>query len=95
MMNEEPQICKRRIAKNLSEKLPKSSETSEVSLYFRAAAAGKILPLKDGWFQVGDLKMHIESDAPAQIRASEGQAELVVPIRFKDGRARIAQEFQW
>ena len=64
-------------------------------LYFRAAAAGKIVPLKDGWFQIGDLKMHIESDAPAHVRASEGQAELIVPVRFKDGRARIVQEFQW
>ena len=65
------------------------------TLYFRAAAAGKIVPLKDGWFQINDLKMHIESDAPAQIRASEGQAELLVPVRFKDGRARLVQEFQW
>ena len=53
------------------------------------------MPLKDGWFQIGDLKMHIESDAPAHVRASEGQAELIVPVRFKDGRARIVQEFQW
>ena len=65
------------------------------NLYFRAAAGGKIVPLKDGWFQIGDLKVHIESDAPPQIRASEGQAELIVPVRFKDGKAKILQEFQW
>jgi hypothetical protein len=65
------------------------------NLYFRAATAAKITPLADGWYQVGELKMRIESAVPAQIRPSGGQYELLVPVQLKDGRATITQEFQW
>jgi mono/diheme cytochrome c family protein len=64
-------------------------------MYFRAAAAAKITPLEGGWYQIGELKMRIESATPPQIRSSGGQAELLVPVQFKDGRATIVQEFQW
>jgi cytochrome c2 len=72
-----------------------SADAPVEKLFFRAAVAGKIASLGDGWYQVNELKMHIESDAPPQIRANEGQAELLVPVRFRDGRAKIVQEFQW
>jgi cytochrome c553 len=72
-----------------------SAEKAVDNLYFRAASAAKITPVADGWYQVGELKMRIESAAPAQIRQSGGQFELLVPVQFKDGRATITQEFQW
>ena len=72
-----------------------SAATPAEHLYFRAAAAAKIAPLADGWYQIGELKMRIESAAPAQIRQVGGQFELLVPVQLKDGRATIVQEFQW
>jgi hypothetical protein len=75
--------------------LTASDPSEKRPLFFRAMGAAKIVPLDGGWYQIGDLKMHIDSDAPPQIRASQGQAELLVPIRFKDGQAKIVQEFQW
>lgn len=72
-----------------------SAERPVDNLYFRAAAAGKITSLADGWYQVGELKMRIESTAPAQIRQIGGQFELLVPVQLKDGRGTIVQEFQW
>jgi cbb3-type cytochrome oxidase cytochrome c subunit len=64
-------------------------------MYFRAAVASKIVELKDGWFQINEWKMRIESTAAPQIRQSGGQFELLVPVRLKDGQAKIVQEFHW
>jgi mono/diheme cytochrome c family protein len=66
------------------------------NLFFRAAAGSKIVAVGDGWYQVnGEWKVRVESAAPPQVRQSGGQSELLVPVRFKDGQARIVQEFQW
>jgi hypothetical protein len=65
------------------------------NLYFRAAAGSKIAALDNGWFQINEWKMRIESDAAPQIRQSGGQMELLVPVRLKDGQGKIVQEFQW
>ncbi len=65
-------------------------------LFFRAATGSKIVALDGGWYQInGEWKMRIESDASPQIRQAGGQHELLVPMRFKDGSAKIVQEFQW
>jgi mono/diheme cytochrome c family protein len=66
------------------------------NVYFRAAAASKIVALGDGWYRINnEWKMRIESDAPTQIRQVGGQYELLVPVRFKDAATKIVQEFQW
>jgi mono/diheme cytochrome c family protein len=64
-------------------------------LYFRAAVASKIVALKDGWYQINDWKMRLDSPAAPQIRQIGGQFDLIVPVRLKDGQAKIVQEFQW
>jgi mono/diheme cytochrome c family protein len=65
-------------------------------LFFRAVEGTSIKPLGDGWFQInGEWKMRIEAAAPPQVRQANGRMELLVPVRFENGRAQIVQEFQW
>jgi mono/diheme cytochrome c family protein len=64
------------------------------NLYFRAAAGTKIESLGEGWYRIDGWKMKIDGGTP-QIRQSGGKAELLVPVRFADGKAEIVQEFVW
>jgi hypothetical protein len=65
-------------------------------LWFRAAAADKIEATGDGWYRVGgEYRVRIESAAPPVIRRSGGKTELLVPVRFDKGRARLVQEIVW
>jgi mono/diheme cytochrome c family protein len=66
-------------------------------LWFRAAVAGKIEPAgAKGAYRInGEWTMRIESSAAPQIRKSGGKMELLVPVQFQDGKARIVQEFAW
>jgi mono/diheme cytochrome c family protein len=70
-------------------------DQTEQNLFFRAAVASKITALGKGWFEVNEWKMRIESAAEPQIRQAGGQFELVVPVRFSDGQAKVVQEFAW
>ncbi|HZT81541.1 MAG TPA: hypothetical protein VFA26_15045, partial [Gemmataceae bacterium] len=63
-------------------------------LYFRAAVGSKIEPAGDGWYRIDGWKMRVEGGTP-QVRQAGGKAELLVPVRFTDGRAKIVQEFVW
>lgn len=64
------------------------------NLYFRAMVADKIEPLGDGWFRIaGEWKMRLTGDA--KVRDSGGKKELLVPVKFADGKATITQEFVW
>jgi hypothetical protein len=63
-------------------------------LTFRAAVGNKIELVGDGWYKVDGWKVKIEGADPT-IRSSGGKAELVVPIRLVDGKAKFVQEFSW
>lgn len=65
------------------------------NLYYRAAVADKIEAEKDGWFRIGDWRMRIESDQTPVIRQAGGKKELLVPIQFKAGSAKLVQEYVW
>ncbi len=57
---------------------------------------GKIEDVGQGWFKVdGEWKMKIESSSPAKIRKAGDKMELLVPVEFKNGTAKIVQEYQW
>jgi hypothetical protein len=66
------------------------------ALWFRAAAADKIEAAGEGWYKInGEWKLRIEAASPPRIRKSGGKMEVLVPVRFQEGRARIVQEFVW
>ncbi|HEX3146897.1 MAG TPA: DUF6797 domain-containing protein, partial [Gemmataceae bacterium] len=71
-----------------------TSATPVDGLTFRAAVGNKIEAAGDGWFKVDGWKVRIDG-AAATIRPSGGKAELLVPIRLIDGKAKFTQEFAW
>jgi mono/diheme cytochrome c family protein len=63
---------------------------------FRAAVAGKIEPLADGWYDVnGDWKVRLESPSKPVVRKNNGKTELLAPVRFENGKAKIVEEIAW
>jgi cytochrome c2 len=65
-------------------------------LYYRAAVADKIESLGEGWYRInGEWKMHVEAAALPRLRAVGGKTELVVPVQWANGKARIVQEYVW
>jgi hypothetical protein len=66
-------------------------------LYFRAALADKIVAGNDGWFTIdGILRMRLEAGAAKPVIRKQGnQMELVVPVKFDGGQAKVVQEFAW
>jgi mono/diheme cytochrome c family protein len=66
-------------------------------LWFRAAVADKIeLAVAKGSYRInGEWTLKLDAGAKAKIRKSGGKTELLVPVRFQDGKARIVQEFVW
>jgi mono/diheme cytochrome c family protein len=73
------------------------ADGSTDNLYFRAAVADKIEPAgAKGTYRInGEWTLKIESAAAPEVRKSGGKMELLVPVRFHDGAARIVEEFVW
>ncbi|HWG46567.1 MAG TPA: c-type cytochrome [Gemmataceae bacterium] len=67
------------------------------NFWLRAAVADKIETTKEkGVYRInGEWTMKIDSATAPRIRKSGGKTELLVPVRFQDGKARIVQEFVW
>ncbi len=74
----------------------KSGEAVD-NLYFRGAAADKIATRNDGWFTIdGTLQMRLEAGGSKPVVRKQGnQMELVVPVKFESGQAKVVQEFAW
>ena len=65
-------------------------------LYYRAAVGKAIQPLGDGWFQVdGEWKVRVSAESAPVVRDSAGRSELIVPVKFDGGKARIVEEYAW
>jgi mono/diheme cytochrome c family protein len=65
-------------------------------LYFRAAVGDRIEDIGDGWYRInGEWKMRVQADGPVRVRDASGKKELLVGVSFRDGKARIVQEFVW
>jgi cbb3-type cytochrome oxidase cytochrome c subunit len=81
-----------RIRRELNLMAPQAAE----HLYYRAVVADKIESAGDGWFRInGEWRLRIESKTMPRIRTSAGKQELLVPVHFEAGRARIVEEFNW
>jgi mono/diheme cytochrome c family protein len=91
-----PNAVASRPAPSLHRTLTLKAKEPAAGLCLRAAVGNKIEALGDGWYRIdGEWRMRIESDAPPVVRDSAGKKELLVPVRFRDGKARIVQEFVW
>jgi hypothetical protein len=72
-----------------------SSDKPPANLYFRVAAAGKI-ESDSGAYKIDDrLTLRITGAALPEMRKSDGQMELLVPVRFDDGKATIQVTYDW
>lgn len=65
-------------------------------LWYRAAVGSKIEAKGDGWYTVdGEWSTRIEGANAPILRNSEGKAELLLPITFDGGKAKVVQEYRW
>ena len=65
-------------------------------LYFRAAVAKTIEPRGDGRYAIdGEWTLRVAAEGAPIVRSSAGKAELLVPVKFEGGKARIVEEFAW
>jgi mono/diheme cytochrome c family protein len=63
-------------------------------LCFRAAVGSKIEALEGGSYRIDGWKLKLDGSG-AQVRESGGKKELLVPIRFVDGKAQIVLQYVW
>jgi mono/diheme cytochrome c family protein len=63
--------------------------------YFRAARSDRAIEAQDGGFVIdGKVRMKFPGAKPVT-RSSEGKYELLVPVVFANGAAKIVQEIVW
>lgn len=67
------------------------------SVWFLAARAPKIESQGAGLYSAGGLKVRLrEPEVSLAVLRRSGEAdELLLPVRFQDGRARVRQEISW
>lgn len=71
-----------------------TSDKPVEGLYFRAAVGNKIELADKGWHKLDGWRVKVEG-AESTIRNSGKKQELVVPVRFKDGKATFTIEIGW
>jgi cytochrome c2 len=79
----------------LKRTLTLTATRAPADLYFRAAVGNKIEALGQGWYRIDGWRMRLDGAVAPLIRQSAGKAELLVPLRFNDGKAQVVQEFVW
>jgi len=83
-------------ASSMQRTLTITSPTPMSNLFFLAATANKIQATSDGWYKIdGEWKIRIKAAALPRIRQASTKMELLVPVRFQNGRATIVQDFVW
>jgi len=71
------------------------SEKGVKGLWFRAIVAGKIEEVEVGKYRVDDTWTMEVKDAAPSIRKQGNQFELLVPVVFQEGTAKISLEYDW
>lgn len=80
----------------LERTLKLTSDATVENLWLRAAVGNGIQAEADGWYAVdGTWRVRITADMKPQIRRSNNKDELLVPVTFKDGQAKIVEQFRW
>ncbi len=65
-------------------------------VWYRAALAGAIEDSGDGAYRIDNVwTMRLKSAEKPTIREAAGKKELLVPVRFTDGKAVLTQEYAW
>jgi mono/diheme cytochrome c family protein len=66
-------------------------------MFYRAASASKIENVNGDFILDGHLKLTLGGTAAkdAIVRQSGGKSELLVPVKFVEGQARISQTYEW
>jgi len=64
-------------------------------LHFRVAA-GSLTPAGENtWRFANTLNIRVDGESPAQLRGTGEAQELIVPVRIKDGQAKLEIEYAW
>lgn len=80
----------------LKRTLKLSATRAPANLHYRAAIGTKIETLGGAWYRVdGTWKVKLEGGETPVLRQAAGKTELLVPIRFQDGKAELIEEFSW
>lgn len=79
----------------LKRSLTLAGTKAPANLYFRAAVGSKIEAANDGSFRVDGLYQLKITGGEARLRKSNGKLELLVRVRFTNGKAVLVQELQW
>lgn len=79
-----------------SRTLSLSSDAPPKNLWLRAATAGKIESAGNGSYKIDDrLTLRVAGPASAELRSIDGQMELLVPVVFENGKAKIVLTYDW
>ncbi len=71
------------------------SDKPQANLWYRAAT-GNSIEQKGGAFVVdNDLEVRFLNVEKPLVRESGGRKELLVPVKFENGRAQIVQDYDW
>ncbi len=79
----------------LRREITATAEKAPEGLHFRAIIAGKVEPLEKGWYRIdGTWRLKVEGETP-KLRQSAGKSELLVPVKFANGKAKFVVEYAW
>jgi cytochrome c2 len=80
----------------LHRKFTLSADRPPSDLWFRAAAANKIESAADGSYKIDDrLALKLIAPTALELRKTDGHAELLVPVSFRDGKATFTVTYDW
>jgi cytochrome c2 len=73
-----------------------SSATPPANLWLRAAAADKIENAGQGSYKIDErLTLRVAGPALPELRKIDGNMELIVPVVFENGKAKIQLTYDW
>jgi mono/diheme cytochrome c family protein len=73
-----------------------SSAAAPADLWWRAAVGRIIHEAENDWYVVDDqYRLQIRAGGQPRLRSSQGRSELLVPIVWRGGKARIVERIAW
>lgn len=65
------------------------------NVYYRAAVGERVEEMTGGWYRVDAWKIKVSSAAKPVVRKAGGRSELLVPVTFAEGKAKVVVEYAW